>query len=542
MKSIGHIIFLLVTSVFFNNVLYGLTEAYVSNNSGTTVSVIDTTTNLVTSITVGNGPQFIAVSSDGTRAYVTNSGDNSISVINTQTHTVVQTIPLAIPPFFLAVTPDGAELYVAGSTSNMVAVIDTSSFAVTYVPVGSNPQYLAITPDGAQVYVANFDSANVSVIDTSALTVNTITTDIGSNPQYVAISPNGAVAYVSNNASNNVSVINTSTNVVDNVIPVGTSPFFIVFTPDSLEAYVTNVADASVSAINTLTELVTDTIPVGSTPLSIFVLPNGTQVFTPDASGSTISAINTASKLATPIAIGNNPIFGASTPDSLFAYVTNQTDGTVSVINTLDNSVENTLVVGAGPLFIAMAQVPPPSPTVTNISPNVGPATGGTSVTITGTNFIDGDTQVFFGLNPASNIMFISSTTLTVTAPPGSGIVDVTVTTPSGTSPIVLEDQYTYLLSPVKKPRNKGGSSGWPAFVYPIPILPPAAVNLAEEPSVLENSAPTIMAEEISAKEAESSAPVKDSFGCSTTGSSDLLIGFICCWILIIRRNRQHFE
>ena len=68
------------------------------------------------------------------------------------------------------------------------------------------------------------------------------------------------------------------------------------------------------------------------------------------------------------------------------------------------------------------------TPTVSSVSPNSGPAAGGTAVTITGTNFAAGAT-VTFGRQAATNVTVVNSTTITATTPAGSaGAVTVTVT------------------------------------------------------------------------------------------------------------------
>jgi len=83
-------------------------------------------------------------------------------------------------------------------------------------------------------------------------------------------------------------------------------------------------------------------------------------------------------------------------------------------------------------------------PTVTSVSPNTGPTTGGTAVTITGTN-LTGATSVKFGSTNAASFTVIGVTQINAVAPPGSlGNVDVTVKTPSGTSAITSADQYSY--------------------------------------------------------------------------------------------------
>ena len=94
--------------------------------------------------------------------------------------------------------------------------------------------------------------------------------------------------------------------------------------------------------------------------------------------------------------------------------------------------------------------VNPPPPTVTAVSPNAGPTGGSTTVTITGTGFsIANNTgAVMFGPNPATYTID-SNTQITATAPAGSaGFVDVTVTTPGGTSTTSAADRYTYVAAP----------------------------------------------------------------------------------------------
>ncbi|HET6874934.1 MAG TPA: IPT/TIG domain-containing protein [Acidimicrobiales bacterium] len=94
---------------------------------------------------------------------------------------------------------------------------------------------------------------------------------------------------------------------------------------------------------------------------------------------------------------------------------------------------------------------PPPAPTVSGISPSSGPAAGGTSVTITGTNFT-GATSVSFGSVAAASFTVTSSTSATATAPAGSGTVDVHVTSAGGTSAANSADRYSYIAPPPAAP------------------------------------------------------------------------------------------
>ena len=133
--------------------------AYVANAGDDTVSVINTATNTVIGlIPVGNFPQGIAITPDGSRAYVTNAGDDTVSVINTSANTVIGTpISVGDSPQAIAITPDGSRAYLTNIGVNTVSVINTATNTVigTPISVGDFPQVIAITPDGSRAYVAN---------------------------------------------------------------------------------------------------------------------------------------------------------------------------------------------------------------------------------------------------------------------------------------------------------------------------------------------------------------------------------------------------
>ncbi|MBV8547755.1 MAG: IPT/TIG domain-containing protein, partial [Acidobacteria bacterium] len=92
-----------------------------------------------------------------------------------------------------------------------------------------------------------------------------------------------------------------------------------------------------------------------------------------------------------------------------------------------------------------------PAPTVASVSPNTGPTSGGTPVTITGTNFQSGAT-VTFGALPATDVTVVSATSITARTPLGpvssTLAVDVSVTNPDSL---------------------KGTATG--AFTYTVPAL-----------------------------------------------------------------------
>ena len=75
-----------------------------------------------------------------------------------------------------------------------------------------------------------------------------------------------------------------------------------------------------------------------------------------------------------------------------------------------------------------------PAPQVSSVAPPSGPTSGGSKLKVLGDHFVSG-ARVTLGAADATNVVFVSSTTLTADSPAGPpGTVDVTVINPDGQS------------------------------------------------------------------------------------------------------------
>lgn len=143
--------------------------AYVSNYDDDTVSVfaLDTGSPLGT-ITVGDGPQAVAVSPNGARAYVANALAGSVSVIDTSNQTVIATIVVGRSPISIAISPDGRSVFVANSESASISVISAVSNAVSRtIPTLSTPSALAYHPVRDELWIGFNNSGGIRVIATT---------------------------------------------------------------------------------------------------------------------------------------------------------------------------------------------------------------------------------------------------------------------------------------------------------------------------------------------------------------------------------------
>ena len=109
------------------------------------------------------------------------------------------------------------------------------------------------------------------------------------------------------------------------------------------------------------------------------------------------------------------------------------------------------LLVCGALLGVSMLTATPASaanaPTVTGVSPSVGPLTGGTAVTITGTDFVGGASVTFNGV-AATGVTVVSATSITATTPAGVQGPAVVAVTNTDTQSGTLNGAFTYLGPP----------------------------------------------------------------------------------------------
>jgi hypothetical protein len=282
--------------------------AIVSNSGCSSISVIDLNPTAVvagstvanpnfgtiqSTVTVGSGPQGVAIDQHRGLAVVANFGDNTVSVIDLTVKPPVQKVP-----------------------------------AVT---VGTNPAGLAINDATDVAIVANTASTSVSLIDLSLLfppsgttaptTLTAINAGVGQIPTAVAIDPdrgtfNQGIAVVTALQLVNGSAPVGSLDVVDigletpalsTSISTGTvsaSPTGIVFDPTVITGttnngvfYATSSGSNVISSFNPDTSAST-TVSVGINPTSLAINPQTGAVLTSNALGNSVSIVDT---LSTPI-------------------------------------------------------------------------------------------------------------------------------------------------------------------------------------------------------------------------------------------------
>ncbi len=319
------------------------------------------------------------------RAYVSNEDGESVSVLDTRSATNIATIDVGKRPRGLKLSRDGARLFVAVSglpkcppavpdeecaklerdlQADGIAIVDTASHKVSKVlAAGSDPEQFALSNDDKRLYVANEDTGTLSVVDVEAgKVIERI--KVGQEPEGVALTPNGRWLLVSNESGNSVSVIDTTTLQVTRTVAVGKRPRDMAFSPDGSVAYVSGEMDASLNRMS-----VTQDVPAQrlvqlrdeARPMGVILDSARHRLYLSTGRGGTVAVFDMkdGAKLIKEVPVGKRPWGMALSADGLHLYTANGPSNDVSVVDTTTLTEVKRVAVGKSPWGIVLGPVPP---------------------------------------------------------------------------------------------------------------------------------------------------------------------------------------
>jgi DNA-binding beta-propeller fold protein YncE len=241
-------------------------------------------------------------------------------------------------------------------------------------PVGpaAQPQKFAVVISSTGT-VANPTPGLVTFVDFSGDTV-LITAQIGVNPYYLILNSGGNTGYTLNSdhtlTSFDISTALLQSQILQTTLLPGANPISIF--PEGANTYVTDPGLSAISQfvgqpLNLQQEL---SIDPAFTPIYVAGIASAPRVYAiaqrKNGGPGQVSTIETASNTIdpTPIPVGRGPVYGVMTSDARRAFIMNQTDGTVSVINAQTNALDilpggatNPIKVGTAPLWADFAPV-----------------------------------------------------------------------------------------------------------------------------------------------------------------------------------------
>jgi hypothetical protein len=373
-----------------------------------------------------------------------------------QSGTLASGYTYSAPPTVTGATPNtggvagGTAITIAGTGFAAGATVTVGGTAATGISVSSATSITATTPahpaGAVDIVVTNPDAQSATLANgftyRAPPTITSLNPGLG-GPEggtFVTIVGTGFVSVpaVSFGGTPATAVFFSSSTSVSAIAPA--------HAPGPATVVVTNPDNQSALLVNGFTYL--------APPNPAAVSPNtGSTV-----GGTTVTVSGSGFVPGATVTFGGTAATGVTvtSANSITATTPAHAAGAVAVVVTNPNNQSGTLQNG-------FTYVAPTGPSPTAVTPNAGGTSGGTGVTITGTNFVTGAT-VTFGGTAATGVTVNSATSITATTPAhAAGAVAVVVTNPDnqfGT----LQNGFTYVAGtgpvPTAVTPNTGSAAG----------------------------------------------------------------------------------
>lgn len=296
--------------------------------------------------------------------FVVNGGDSSISVINTETNRLAASIRLtnASFPHHIYLSPDRSKLVLAvpgmdmsgGHAGGMhgmmgaVMLLDATTGATLRSRMTDAMNHnAAFSPDGAEVWTSQMNApGSVLVLDSASLSTKH-TIDVGDQPAEVTFTMDGSYVFVANGGSNSVTVVDAASKDVVDTLAVGRDPVG-AWQGSNGVAYVDNEEDETLTAIDTRTLQVVQTVELGFMPGMAALGPDG-RVWVTDAENGKVVFYSSDGVKTGEVATGPGAHAIAFDGEETMAYVSNQAEGTVSVVDVSSSVFQKSIPTGSKP-------------------------------------------------------------------------------------------------------------------------------------------------------------------------------------------------
>ncbi|MFZ2051016.1 MAG: IPT/TIG domain-containing protein [Solirubrobacteraceae bacterium] len=428
-------------------------------------------------------PTAIAISPNGEDVYVTADGSDAVVELKREGGTGLLSIM------------EAGHACVSGNATGECEHLNAKGI--------SGPYGIAISPNGETVYVADVGGQSVAELarnETSGLlepipsheciggpgsgcpdeTKQALTEPIG-----VVVSPDNENVYVAAGASSKEGEIASFKREADGALTQMRGPEGcisaeithecttgiavdgsedLVVSPDGSNVYATSFADSAVveferePSSGALTQLsggnaciTNETISECTTvksiggPRGLSISPDGEDLYVGSTSQASVAAFKRESSAKGALVPFESPYECITTePTGCGTHGLKGLEGARRLVVSPDGT--NVYVAAQeGHSIVELARAV--TPAVSGVSPPYGSEAGGSQVNVEGSGFIAG-ASVEFGGTPAAEVTVNSASSITAEAPPGSGTVDVKVTTANGTSKTGEADHFKYVYVP----------------------------------------------------------------------------------------------
>ena len=191
-----------------------------------------------------------------------------------------------------------------------------------------------------------------------------INATLGITPYYLAVDSTGSTGYTLN-GDGTVNSFSISTSLLSNEIQqitlIPSTPLPNSIFPQGTSVYVTEPGRNFVAQLQNSPPTLRQELPVGPNVVYIAGVANAPRIYAISqnngGNGQVTPIETTSNTIDSPIAVGQQPVYGVMTADGRRAFILNRGSNTVSVINTQTNQLDTPTLIPSGAVPVGTAPV-----------------------------------------------------------------------------------------------------------------------------------------------------------------------------------------
>lgn len=273
-----------------------------NKTDGNMVIVDPVTQQIRATIPVGEGPHELVASTDGKLVFASNYGGatpgKTISVIDLEARKELRRIDVSplTKPHGLAFY--AGKLYFSAENDQLIGRYDpaTDKFDAQYKTGQRTTHMVLISPDGRHMFTSNIGANTVSIFDRGASAgdwTNPTAVAVGRGPEGLDLSPNGKELWSAHSADGGVSVIDVATRAVIATIDLKTSRSNrLKFTPDGARVLVTDLNTGQLIVLDAKARKEITRIALGKMVEGILITPDGATAYIAENADNSVAVIN----------------------------------------------------------------------------------------------------------------------------------------------------------------------------------------------------------------------------------------------------------
>jgi YVTN family beta-propeller protein len=272
----------------------------VLNKEEATLSIIDPATGKVTGhASTGQGPHEVAVSSDGKFAFVGNYGSqtpgSTLSVIDLVNQKEVRRVDLGPLRRPHGVAFAEGKVYFTAEVNKLIARYDPTNNQIDWLlGTGQNTTHMVLlSADNSKLFTANIGSDSITIIERAGNGWNETVVPVGKGPEALDLSPDGSQLWTAHSRDGGVSIIDIAAKKVVQTLQVGTKRSNrLKFTPDGKLVFISDLEGGELVVLNASTHAEVKRIKLGRAPEGILMTPDGSRAYVAENMDNTVAVID----------------------------------------------------------------------------------------------------------------------------------------------------------------------------------------------------------------------------------------------------------